>query len=84
MTSPLICKSCGFSLGDKWEVWCLYRPEDDHSLFNKQKQAASDILDAINVKRKCCRIMMLTANDLLPLINKYKRPNIHQKTNLKI
>ena len=79
MTTPIWCKGCGDSLGDKWEAWSEMRPQNDHQSLNDQGRKAADVLSAINVHHKCCRVVLLTTNDLLPILNKYERPKVHQQ-----
>lgn len=77
MTSPLWCKGCGTSLGDKWEAWSAMRPEDAHEGINGEGRTSKEILDALGVKHKCCRVVMISTNDLLPLLNGFDRPKVH-------
>jgi DNA-directed RNA polymerase subunit N (RpoN/RPB10) len=77
MTSPLWCKGCGGDLGSKWEAWSEMRPSSDHASENDDGRTSAEVLTALGVHHKCCRVVMLSANDLLPLLNRFRRPKIH-------
>jgi len=66
-------------MGDKWEAWSAMRPQDDHATTNSEGKHSGEVMDALGVEHKCCRIVMLTTNDLLPTLNGFARPKIHNR-----
>jgi len=53
------------------------RPNDDHTEENNEGRTAAEVLSALGIPCKCCRVVMLTTNDLLPLHNGFDRPKTH-------
>jgi DNA-directed RNA polymerase subunit N (RpoN/RPB10) len=79
MMIPIWCPHCRTSLGDKAEAWEALRPKDRHSTHNAQGISSQDILEALGLRRMCCKKVMLTTNVLIHIINQYKRPQIHER-----
>ena len=77
MSTPLWCKNCGNDLGSKWEAWCELRPQDDHKEKNNDGRTSAEVLAALGIHHKCCRVVMLTTNDLLSLLNGFERTKTH-------
>jgi DNA-directed RNA polymerase subunit N len=64
MMTPVRCFSCGQVIADKWEE------------YNKRVQAGEDpgkVLDAIGVRRYCCRRMLISHVELIDEIINYGR-----------
>jgi DNA-directed RNA polymerase subunit N len=59
---PVRCFTCGSVIGDKWE---------EFSLRVKQGEDAGKILDLLDVKRYCCRRILLSNVDTIDEIMKY-------------
>ncbi|RNA38236.1 DNA-directed RNA polymerases and III subunit RPABC5 [Brachionus plicatilis] len=62
MIIPIRCFSCGKVIGNKWETFF----ELVHSGY-----AEGEALDAINLKRYCCRRMLLSHVDLIEKLLNY-------------
>ncbi|KAL5118024.1 DNA-directed RNA polymerase II subunit L [Pleosporales sp. CAS-2024a] len=62
MIIPIRCFSCGKVVGDLWEKYMNLLTEE---------MAEGDALDAIGLKRYCCRRMILTHVDLIEKLLKY-------------
>ena len=56
MIIPVRCFSCGKVIGDKWESFVHRVSAGKHP---------SDVLDDMNVKRYCCRRMLISHVDLI-------------------
>lgn len=56
MIIPVRCFSCGKVVGDKWEKYVLLLQQDYRE---------GDAMDALGLKRYCCRRMVLTHVDLI-------------------
>lgn len=67
MIIPVRCFTCGKIIGNKWDMYI--------DLLNKNFSQSS-ALDALGLKRYCCRRMVLTHVDLIEKILAY---NTHEK-----
>ncbi|BFZ63995.1 DNA-directed RNA Polymerase II subunit L [Saitoella coloradoensis] len=67
MIIPVRCFSCGKVVGDKWETYLEYLNEGEKE---------GDALDKLNLKRYCCRRMVLTHVDLIEKLLQY---NPHER-----
>ncbi len=63
MIIPVRCFTCGALIGDKWQKFSdrVKRGEDP-----------SKVLDELNIKRYCCRRMMLSHVELIDEVLKYE------------
>jgi DNA-directed RNA polymerase subunit N len=59
---PVRCFSCGSLIGDKWE---------DFARRVKEGEDAGKVLDSLNVKRYCCRRMLLSHVEVIDDILKF-------------
>ncbi|KAG0231563.1 DNA-directed RNA polymerases I, II, and III subunit RPABC5 [Actinomortierella wolfii] len=64
MIIPVRCFSCGKVIGNKWDAY-LALLQNDYS--------EGDALDALGLKRYCCRRMVLTHVDLIEKLLHYNR-----------
>ncbi len=64
MIIPVRCFSCGAPVG----AWY----EEFRKLKEKGK-SPKEALDSIGVERYCCRRMILSQVDLLPMVSKFKK-----------
>jgi len=62
---PVRCFTCGTVIGDKWE---------EFSRRVAQGENPEKVLDDLNVKRYCCRRMLLSHVDLIYQVIKFTRP----------
>ena len=62
MIIPVRCFTCGKVIGNKWEVYTQL----------KEKYDEKEALDIIELKRYCCRRMLLTHVELVEKLLKYK------------
>jgi DNA-directed RNA polymerase subunit N (RpoN/RPB10) len=74
-----MCDHCKGVLGNKVEAWSLMRPTDDHEGIGIDGRSASDIFDALGVKRACCRLKLMSYNAKITEHNQYARTNIHNR-----
>lgn len=56
MIIPIRCFTCGKVIGNKWDTF---------EKLLEQNYSESEALDALNLKRYCCRRMLLTHVDLI-------------------
>ncbi|EGW06311.1 DNA-directed RNA polymerases I, II, and III subunit RPABC5 [Cricetulus griseus] len=62
MIIPVRCFTCGKIVGNKWEAYlCLLQAESTEG----------DALDALGLKRYCCRHMLLAHVDLIEKLLNY-------------
>jgi len=59
---PVRCFSCGSLIGDKWE---------DFANRVKEGEDSGKVLDSLNVKRYCCRRMLLSHVEVIDEILKF-------------
>ncbi|KAF4563807.1 DNA-directed RNA polymerase II subunit L [Pleurotus pulmonarius] len=59
---PVRCFSCGKVVGDKWNQYLEYLAKD---------MSEGDALDELQLKRYCCRRMVLTHVDLIEKLLHY-------------
>jgi DNA-directed RNA polymerase subunit N len=64
MIIPVRCFSCGLPVAEVWDEF--------QEAVQKGKDAGKT-LDKLGVTKYCCRRMMLSQVDLLPLISRYKK-----------
>lgn len=65
MMMPVRCFSCGAVIADKWDEYDLR--------VNKNKEDAGAVLDALNVKRYCCRRMFIGNVELIDELIQFGR-----------
>lgn len=65
MMIPVRCFSCGQIIADKWEEY--------DKRVNKNHEEAAKVLDDLNVKRYCCRRMLISNVDLIDEIISFGR-----------
>ena len=65
MMVPVRCFSCGQVIADKWEEY--------DKRVNKDKEDPKKVLEDLNVKRYCCRRMLIGHVDLIDDIINYGR-----------
>ena len=81
---PIRCFSCGKVIGDKWNAYLALLSEDTSegsvtrvlvftNLNTDAISTSSDALDALELKRYCCRRMVLTHVDLIEKLLHYNR-----------
>lgn len=75
MIIPVRCFTCGKVLGDKWqkytELKSKYKTSDEDTIINLKnvkKTAEGKAMDELNIKRICCRRIMLGQLDLIDII----------------
>jgi DNA-directed RNA polymerase subunit N (RpoN/RPB10) len=75
MIIPVRCFTCGKVLGDKWqqytELKSKYKNSDEDTIINLKnvkKTAEGKAMDELNIKRICCRRIMLGQLDLIDII----------------
>ncbi|TFK38108.1 8 kDa subunit-domain-containing protein [Crucibulum laeve] len=64
MIIPVRCFSCGKVIGDKWNAYLELLAKD---------MSEGDALDELQLKRYCCRRMVLTHVDLIEKLLHYNR-----------
>jgi DNA-directed RNA polymerase subunit N len=65
MMIPVRCFSCGQVVADKWEEF--------NKRVNVDKEDSDKVLNELNVKRYCCRRMLVGNVDLIDDIINYSR-----------
>ncbi len=65
MMIPVRCFSCGQVIADKWEEY--------DKRVNKDKEDPKKVMDELNVKRYCCKRMLISHVDLIDDIINYSR-----------
>ncbi len=65
MMIPVRCFSCGQVVGDKWQEF--------NERVNVKKENADKVLDSLEVKRYCCRRMLISHVELIDDIINYSR-----------
>ena len=65
MMIPVRCVSCGQVVGDKWQEF--------NERVNVKKENADKVLDSLEVKRYCCRRMLISHVELIDDIINYSR-----------
>lgn len=76
MIIPIRCFSCGKVVGDKWETYL--------ELLQDETMSEGDALDKLQLKRYCCRRMVLTHVDLIEKFLRYnplERKEVNQREN---
>ena len=79
MALPVRCFTCGKVLGDKWDTYverCKeISPESDELDTSNTRKESPDgktergrILDDLQIKKMCCRTVMLTTVDMSTII----------------
>ncbi|KAL1762106.1 8 kDa subunit-domain-containing protein [Schizophyllum commune] len=69
MIIPVRCFSCGKVVGDKWATYMRLLAEN---------VSEGDALDQLNLRRYCCRRMVLTHVDLIEKLLHYNRTHERQ------
>lgn len=64
MLVPVRCFTCGKVLADKWRAYVRMVDEDETLSADERGR----ILDALEIRRMCCRSVMLTTVDLMPVL----------------
>ncbi|NOZ76982.1 MAG: DNA-directed RNA polymerase subunit N [Euryarchaeota archaeon] len=67
MIIPVRCFSCGNVIGDKYEEYKERVSADEDP---------KEVLDALGIRRYCCRRMLLTHVDLLDEVIKYEEKGL--------
>ena len=65
MMIPVRCFSCGQVVGDKWQEF--------NERVNVKKENPDKVLDSLEVKRYCCRRMLISHVELIDDIINYSR-----------
>jgi DNA-directed RNA polymerase subunit N len=65
MMIPVRCFSCGQVIADKWEEY--------DKRVNKQKEDPQKVLEELDVKRYCCKRMLIGHVDLIDELINYGR-----------
>lgn len=65
MMIPVRCFSCGQVVGDKWEEF--------NERVNVKKENSDKVLEDLDVKRYCCRRMLISHVELIDDIINYSR-----------
>jgi DNA-directed RNA polymerases I, II, and III subunit RPABC5 len=63
MIIPIRCFTCGKVIGNKWEQYLALIEEDYHE---------GDALDALGLRRYCCRRMLIGHVELIEKLLHYK------------
>ena len=62
MMIPVRCFTCGALIGDKWETFAKRVADGENP---------GEVLDALNVKRYCCRRMLLSNVEVIDEVLRY-------------
>ena len=65
MLIPVRCFTCGNVIGNKWEAY--------QKMINEEHKTPKEALDALGLKRFCCRRMLLAHVDLIDRMLSYTR-----------
>lgn len=73
MLIPIRCFTCGKVLADKWELYeklCAEQDQQNNDTTEKKgfENSRGNILDKLDIKRVCCRRIMLSTVDLTSTI----------------
>jgi DNA-directed RNA polymerase I, II, and III subunit RPABC5 len=63
MLIPVRCFTCGKVIGNKWEDYCILKSE----------YGEKEALDKLQLKRYCCRRMLLTNVELIEKLLNYNK-----------
>ena len=65
MLIPVRCFTCGNVIGNKWETY--------KKMINEEGKSPKEALEALGLKRFCCRRMLLAHVDLIDQMLPYSR-----------
>jgi DNA-directed RNA polymerase subunit N (RpoN/RPB10) len=65
MLIPIRCFTCGAMIANKWEDYCR--------LIKVEHKTPKEALEALHIRRYCCRRMLLTHVDLVEKMLPYSR-----------
>ena len=74
MIIPISCFTCGKVIGNKWNQY--------QNLINKEKKTEQEALDILKIKRYCCRRMLLTHQEIIDLLLKFKDIKVTTKSEI--
>lgn len=61
MLVPILCFTCGCSIGDKEDLFIHLKNEKKEKEPDNEELDCSDILDILDIKNDCCRMHIITA-----------------------
>ena len=73
MLIPVRCFTCGNVIGNKWETY--------QKMINEDHMTPKEALDALGLKRFCCRRMLLAHVDLIDRMLAYSRQDTSRDDN---